>query len=148
VTSSRRISRNRTIDYSENRISRRVSRRSKNASACGSIPPLYSAKKNDGRSLETLRFARISICFDGGCRSCKGPAESGAPAFQYYFTWQSPMLEEAGAWHTAELAFCFGNNEALRTGRRQHAGGAGTREKDDYRMGKFRPYRQPQPAGV
>ena len=23
--------------------------------------------------------------------------------------WQSPMLEDAGAWHTAELAFCFDN---------------------------------------
>jgi para-nitrobenzyl esterase len=32
-----------------------------------------------------------------------------APAYQYYFTWQSPMLEDAGAWHTAELAFCFDN---------------------------------------
>jgi para-nitrobenzyl esterase len=33
----------------------------------------------------------------------------GAPVYQYYFTWQSPMLEDAGAWHTAELAFCFDN---------------------------------------
>ena len=32
-----------------------------------------------------------------------------APAFTYYFTWQSPMLEDAGAWHTSELAFCFDN---------------------------------------
>jgi para-nitrobenzyl esterase len=30
-----------------------------------------------------------------------------APVFTYYFCWQSPMLEDAGAWHTAELAFCF-----------------------------------------
>jgi para-nitrobenzyl esterase len=35
--------------------------------------------------------------------------QKGAPAYQYYFTWQSPMLEDAGAWHTAELAFCFDN---------------------------------------
>jgi para-nitrobenzyl esterase len=35
--------------------------------------------------------------------------QKGAPAFAYYFTWQSPMLEDAGAWHTAELAFCFDN---------------------------------------
>ncbi|MBP7571138.1 MAG: carboxylesterase/lipase family protein [Acidobacteria bacterium] len=33
----------------------------------------------------------------------------GAPVFTWYFTWQSPMLEDAGAWHTAELAFCFDN---------------------------------------
>jgi para-nitrobenzyl esterase len=35
--------------------------------------------------------------------------QKGAPAYTWYFTWQSPMLEDAGAWHTAELAFCFDN---------------------------------------
>jgi len=35
--------------------------------------------------------------------------QQAAPVFTYYFTWQSPMLEDAGAWHTAELAFCFDN---------------------------------------
>ena len=40
----------------------------------------------------------------------------GAPVYQYYFTWQSPMLEDAGAWHTAELAFCFDNTERCRQG--------------------------------
>jgi para-nitrobenzyl esterase len=35
--------------------------------------------------------------------------QKGAPVFTWYFTWQSPMLEDAGAWHTAELAFCFDN---------------------------------------
>ncbi|MGK6322293.1 carboxylesterase/lipase family protein [Sphingomonas sp. DT-51] len=34
----------------------------------------------------------------------------GAPAYQYWFTWQSPQLDgQCGAWHTAELAFCFDN---------------------------------------
>jgi len=37
--------------------------------------------------------------------------QNGAPVFAYYFTWQSPMLEDAGAWHTAELAFCFDNTK-------------------------------------
>jgi para-nitrobenzyl esterase len=36
-------------------------------------------------------------------------SQKGAPVFTWYFTWQSPMLEDAGAWHTAELAFCFDN---------------------------------------
>ena len=36
-------------------------------------------------------------------------AQGGAPAYAWYFRWQSPMLEDAGAWHTAELAFCFDN---------------------------------------
>jgi len=40
----------------------------------------------------------------------------GAPAYQYYFSWQSPMLEDAGAWHTAELAFCFDNTKRCEQG--------------------------------
>jgi para-nitrobenzyl esterase len=40
----------------------------------------------------------------------------GAPVYAYYFTWQSPMLEDAGAWHTAELAFCFDNAKRCEQG--------------------------------
>jgi len=40
-----------------------------------------------------------------------------APAYQYFFTWQSPMLDGvAGAWHTAELAFCFDNTKRCEQG--------------------------------
>ena len=39
-----------------------------------------------------------------------------APVYQYFFTWQSPMLEDAGAWHTAELAFCFDNTKRCEQG--------------------------------
>jgi para-nitrobenzyl esterase len=39
-----------------------------------------------------------------------------APVYTYYFTWQSPMLEGAGAWHTAELAFCFDNTKRCEQG--------------------------------
>ena len=39
-----------------------------------------------------------------------------APAYQYFFTWQSPMLEGSGAWHTAELAFCFDNTKRCEQG--------------------------------
>jgi para-nitrobenzyl esterase len=42
--------------------------------------------------------------------------QKGAPAFTWYFTWQSPMLEDAGAWHTAELAFCFDNTKRCEQG--------------------------------
>ena len=42
-------------------------------------------------------------------------AQKSAPAYAWYFTWQSPMLEDAGAWHTAELAFCFDKTKALST---------------------------------
>jgi para-nitrobenzyl esterase len=42
--------------------------------------------------------------------------QKGAPVYQYYFTWQSPMLEDAGAWHTAELVFCFDNTKRCEQG--------------------------------
>ena len=42
--------------------------------------------------------------------------QKGAPVYEYYFTWQSPMLEDAGAWHTAELAFCFDNTKRCEQG--------------------------------
>ena len=42
--------------------------------------------------------------------------QRGAPVYAYYFTWQSPMLEDAGAWHTAELAFCFDNTKRCEQG--------------------------------
>jgi para-nitrobenzyl esterase len=42
--------------------------------------------------------------------------QKAAPAYTYYFTWQSPMLEDAGAWHTAELQFCFDNTKRCEQG--------------------------------
>jgi para-nitrobenzyl esterase len=39
-----------------------------------------------------------------------------APVYTYYFSWQSPMLEDAGAWHTADLAFCFDNTKRCEQG--------------------------------
>jgi len=44
-------------------------------------------------------------------------AQQAAPVYQYFFTWQSPMLDGvAGAWHTAELAFCFDNTKRCEQG--------------------------------
>ena len=44
-------------------------------------------------------------------------AQGGAPVYQYLFQWQSPQLDGvAGAWHTAELAFCFDNTERCEQG--------------------------------
>jgi para-nitrobenzyl esterase len=43
--------------------------------------------------------------------------QNGAAAYAYYFTWQSPMLDGvAGAWHTAELQFCFDNTKRCEQG--------------------------------
>ena len=44
-------------------------------------------------------------------------AQHGAPVYQYHFQWQSPQLDGvAGAWHTAELAFCFDNTRLCEQG--------------------------------
>ena len=40
-----------------------------------------------------------------------------APAYAYYFTWQTPMLDGVpGAWYTAELQFCFDNTKRCEQG--------------------------------
>ena len=40
-----------------------------------------------------------------------------APAYAYYFTWQTPILDGVpGAWHTAELQFCFDNTKRCEQG--------------------------------
>jgi para-nitrobenzyl esterase len=40
-----------------------------------------------------------------------------APAYTYYFAWQTPMLDGIpGAWHTADLQFCFDNTKRCEQG--------------------------------
>ena len=40
-----------------------------------------------------------------------------APVFAYYFTWQTQILDGvAGAWHTADLQFCFDNTKRCEQG--------------------------------
>ncbi len=42
---------------------------------------------------------------------------NAAPAYAYYFTWQTPVLDGLpGAWHTAELQFCFDNTKRCEQG--------------------------------
>ena len=42
---------------------------------------------------------------------------NAAPAYAYYFTWQTPILDgEPGAWHTADLQFCFDNTKRCQQG--------------------------------
>jgi para-nitrobenzyl esterase len=73
-------------------------------------------KAHPKKSIRTLSY----MCSGGGLNSLtirtnvtrmatQKYEQKGAPVFTWYFTWQSPMLEDAGAWHTAELAFCFDN---------------------------------------
>jgi para-nitrobenzyl esterase len=40
-----------------------------------------------------------------------------APTYAYYFTWQTPILDGIpGAWHTADLQFCFDNTKRCEQG--------------------------------
>ena len=40
-----------------------------------------------------------------------------SPAYAYYFTWQTSMLDGVpGAWHTADLQFCFDNTKRCEQG--------------------------------
>jgi para-nitrobenzyl esterase len=42
---------------------------------------------------------------------------NAAPAYAYYFTWQTPIFDGLpGAWHTAELQFCFDNTKRCEQG--------------------------------
>jgi para-nitrobenzyl esterase len=44
-------------------------------------------------------------------------ALGGAPVYTYYFTWQTRVLDGLpGAWHTAELQFCFDNTKRCAQG--------------------------------
>jgi para-nitrobenzyl esterase len=44
-------------------------------------------------------------------------ALGAAPAYTYYFSWQTPILDGLpGAWHTADLQFCFDNTRRCAQG--------------------------------
>ena len=59
-----------------------------------------------------------------------------APAYAYYFTWQTPILDGVpGAWHTAELQFCFDNTKRCEQGTGNTPGGAGAGEEDGVVVG-------------
>jgi para-nitrobenzyl esterase len=69
-------------------------------------------KAHPEKAIRTLSYGVAGLIFrNNAVRMAKMKYElRAAPVYQYYFTWQSPMLDGvAGAWHTAELAFCFDN---------------------------------------
>ena len=75
-------------------------------------------KAHPGKSIRTLSYGVNGLTSRNNVqRMVKLKHEQkAAPVYQYYFTWQSPMLEDAGAWHTAELAFCFDNTKRCEQG--------------------------------
>ena len=75
-------------------------------------------KAHPEKSIRTLSYGVSGLLVRNNiARMAKLKYElKAAPVYQYYFTWQSPMLEDAGAWHTAELAFCFDNTKRCEQG--------------------------------
>ncbi|HUB81995.1 MAG TPA: carboxylesterase family protein [Bryobacteraceae bacterium] len=75
-------------------------------------------KAHPEKSIRTLSYGVSGLLVRNNVtRMAKMKSElKDAPVYQYYFTWQSPMLEDAGAWHTAELAFCFDNTKRCEQG--------------------------------
>jgi len=60
-------------------------------------------------------FSRISAASvrQGGITQCeRKAAQKAAPAFNYWFTWKTPVLDgRPGAFHCSELAFVFDNTD-------------------------------------
>jgi len=75
-------------------------------------------KAHPEKSIKTLSYGVMGVTMRNSVqRMVKLKYEQkGAPVYAYHFTWQSPMLEGAGAWHTAELAFCFDNTKRCEQG--------------------------------
>ena len=75
-------------------------------------------KAHPEKSIRTLSYGVSGLLVRNNVnRMVKMKCElNAAPVYAYFFTWQSPMLEDAGAWHTAELAFCFDNTKRCEQG--------------------------------
>ena len=76
-------------------------------------------KANPGKSIRLLSYGVSGLAQRNNVERMVRlkHAQGGAPVYQYWFTWQSPMLDGvAGAWHTSELAFCFDNTKRCEQG--------------------------------
>jgi para-nitrobenzyl esterase len=75
-------------------------------------------KAHPEKSIRTLSYAVGGLLFRNTMTRMAEMKynQKAAPVYMWYFTWQSPMLEDAGAWHTAELAFCFDNTKRCAQG--------------------------------
>jgi para-nitrobenzyl esterase len=67
-----------------------------------------------------------------------------APAYSCYFTWQTHILDGLpGAWHTADLQFCFDNTKRCEQGTGNTPEAQGISEKDGRILGGFCRNRKP-----
>ncbi|HTS31017.1 MAG TPA: carboxylesterase family protein [Bryobacteraceae bacterium] len=114
-----------SVSEEGNRMSSRPSEAEWHATLAGVLGDAKAAalinamkKAHPEKSIRTLSYGVSGLLVRNNiARMARLKSElKGAPAYQYYFTWQSPMLEDAGAWHTAELAFCFDNTKRCEQG--------------------------------
>ena len=73
---------------------------------------------------------------------------NAAPAYAYYFTWQTPILDGLPARGIRRACVLLRQHQALRAGHRQHARGAGAGEEDGDGVGELCGDRQSQQPGV
>jgi para-nitrobenzyl esterase len=76
-------------------------------------------KSHPEKAVRTLSYGVQSIAYRNRVQDMVRlkHAQGGAPVYQYLFQWQSPQLDGlAGAWHTADLAFCFDNTARCEQG--------------------------------
>ena len=76
-------------------------------------------KAHPQKAIRTLSYGVQSIAYRNRVQDMVRlkHAQGGAPVYQYLFQWQSPQLDGlAGAWHTADLAFCFDNTARCEQG--------------------------------
>ncbi|UZK68781.1 carboxylesterase family protein [Sphingomonas sp. S1-29] len=76
-------------------------------------------KAHPEKAVRTLSYGVQSIAYRNRVQDMVRlkHVQGGAPVYQYLFQWQSPQLDGlAGAWHTADLAFCFDNTARCEQG--------------------------------
>ncbi|UZK70468.1 carboxylesterase family protein [Sphingomonas sp. S1-29] len=76
-------------------------------------------KAHPEKAVRTLSYGVQSIAYRNRVQDMVRlkHAQGGAPVYQYLFQWQSLQLDGlAGAWHTADLAFCFDNTARCEQG--------------------------------
>jgi para-nitrobenzyl esterase len=75
-------------------------------------------KAHPEKSIRTLSYGVGGLSFRNHVQAMAKMkyALHAAPVFQYFFSWQTPILEGPGAWHTAELQFCFDNAKRCEQG--------------------------------
>jgi para-nitrobenzyl esterase len=69
-------------------------------------------KAHPEKAIRTLSYGVQSVAYRNRVQDMVRlkHQQGGAPVYQYLFQWQTPQLDGLpGAWHTADLAFCFDN---------------------------------------